>query len=932
MAWNFPRLTRRSFLKAGVAGAATAPLLTTTPAKALFDFAHPKRDEMKVETTPTICNFCSSLCNVEVKTLGEGDNKRIVKLEGNANSTLNRGRMCARGQSGVYQTYDTDRLKTPLIRVEGSKRGEMKFRSATWEEAWKYIADKKQKANLQPWEWTSVGGWTSCVFYMNWAVPFAVSNQIPNLIASPMQHCVTTGHLGTDVVTGNFNIHDEILPDYDNARYIMFVANNASIGSVSTCRAIRFAEGKKKGAKVVALDPRLSETAAKADEWVAIRPGTDLNFLLAMLHEMMNAGHFDKDFVRLHTNLPFLLYRDDKQQWQLLKSADGSPYAWDETSGTACKLKAFSNNNAEDAAGKRILAALQVPDNTQVEGKTVQTVFQAQLAEIATCTPEWAATATGIPVESIRKIAYEFGTIRPSVIDPGWMGARYNNVQMLRRVQAMLQTLVGGIDTEGGWVMGSEYRHKVIKMHERNAKGEAAKAPLTQTAGLPFAKLVVGVLSKGENFAHGHPGWAWVYAQQQKAQGKPWVALPVMADVGFKEAVEGKLDFKGEKYLARAMFINAANPVAHYFPDTYWKELLGNPNMELVVVSDVLPSDTTAYADVILPNSTYLERDEPALYGNGVNHDLGVTTRYQSIPLLYDTEETPDIMLKMSEIISGNHDGFIGAMEALTGISASKVKEEYAKLKAAKVRGPFSHACRKANMDMVAEELGMSADKLDGELRRRGVYLVETKEELLAKHSMPRMMPVPTDSGRLEFFSSFFDGLRGMGVEGANFNVLAGMVENQTRTDKRTAAPLADNEFYFTYGKTPTVSHGSTNNNNPVLAAINRFKQDIYTGIWINPQRANKLGIATGDLIEMVNMLSGQKARGKAYVTNMIQAETLFMYSSFGTENKALTRSAGVGTGVNKLVPYQIDPVVAGFRSQEFTLRVSKVEGEGVKA
>ncbi len=926
MAWNFPRLTRRAFLKTGAAGTAIAPLLTPNPAKALFDFAHPKRDELKEEVHYSVCNFCSSLCNVEVKTLGEGKEKRIVKLDGNRHSTLNRGRLCARGQSGLYQTYDKDRLKTPLIRVEGSKRGQMKFRAASWEEAWKYIAEKKQQANIQPWEWTSVGGWTSCVFYMNWAVPFAVSNQIPNLIASPMQHCVTTGHLGTDVVTGNFNIHDEVLPDFDNARYIIFIANNGSIGAVSTCRAIRFAEGKQKGAKVVALDPRQSETAAKADEWVAIRPGTDLDFVLAMMNEMMSKGYFDHDYVRAHTNLPFLVYRDANKQWQLVKDTNGQPYAWDEISNNAVVLKKFSNHNNEDIDGKRIVPALEVPANASVAGNTlIKTVFQAQLEEIATCTPEWAEASTGIAAERIRRIAKEFGTTRPAIIDPGWMGARFNNIQMLRRVQAMLQTLVGGIDVEGGWIMGSEYRHKASKMLERMAKGEEAKAPLTQTAGLPFAKLVAGVLSKGENFTHGRPGWAWVYAEQQRAQGKPGVALPVMVDTGFKEAVEGKLDFKGEAYKVRALFINAANPVHHYFPDSYWKEVLAHPNMELVVVSDVLPSDTTAYADVILPNSTYLERDEPALYGNGVNHDLAVTTRYQAIDPLYDTMETPDIMLHMSNIISGKTDGFIGAIEQLTGLPADKVKTELARLQKDGVASPFSKACRKVGMEETAKELGITLEKLDTELRAKGVYQIESKEELLAKHSMPQHMPVPTDSGRLEFFSGFFDGLRSMGMTGPNFNVLAGVVPNHTRGDKKPSDALAENEFYFTYGKSPTVSHGSTNSNNPILAAINRFKEDIYTGIWIHPDRAAKLGVAQGDTIEMENTLSGQKAQGKAYLTRLIQPESLFMYSSFGTENPALTRSVGFGTSINKLIPYQVDPVVAGFRSQEFTLRVSKV-------
>ena len=270
MAWKFPKLSRRTFLKTTGAGAAGLSLL-----KANTLLSKQPDELLNVDdegTSYTICNFCSSLCNVKVTTRTNNGVKRIVKLDGNPHSTLNRGKLCARGQVGLRQTYDPDRFKKPLIRVEGSKRGEWNFKPASWEEAWQYIESKTKEANIQPWEWTLIGGWTSCIFYMNWSVPFAMANAIPNIVASPMQHCVTTGHLGTDSVTGNFNVHDEILPDYDNAKYIIYVGNNSSIGGVSTCRAVRFAQGRKNGAKVVALDPRLSETASKADEWVAIRP------------------------------------------------------------------------------------------------------------------------------------------------------------------------------------------------------------------------------------------------------------------------------------------------------------------------------------------------------------------------------------------------------------------------------------------------------------------------------------------------------------------------------------------------------------------------------------------------------------------------------------------------------------------------------------
>ena len=922
MAWSLPRLSRRAFLK--TTGYGTAGLSLLSPVANLVSQAVGKGQPDQEAVSYSICNFCSSLCNLRVTTHTKNGDKRVVKLDGNPYSTLNRGKICARGQAGLRQTYDTDRIKTPLIRVEGSKRGEFKFRAATWDEAWDYIAKKKQAANLQPWEWTMVGGWTSCVFYMNWAVPFAMANEMPNIVASPMQHCVTTGHLGTDSVTGNFNIHDEVLPDYDNARYILFVGNNASIGGVSTCRMVRFATGRKRGAKVVALDPRLSETAAKADEWISIRPGTDLDFMLAMLRVMLAEGYYDSEFLRLHTNMPFLVYKDADGEWQLAHDSDGHPRVLVEGSDEVRSLPTFANSNAKDIDGDPLYPALKAPEGFERDGHRLMTVMQAQMLEVKEYTPEWAAKTTGVPAETIVRIAREFGTNRPAIVDPGWHGARYGNMMMLRRVQAIIQGLTGGIDTEGGWIMSGEYHHKAAHMLKAMGEGNPAGPPLATLAGKPFAELVVGAVSKPENFSHGHPGWAWAFSEQEKAAGRPHVALPIMADTGLKEAVEGKLEYRGKPYRARAVVINAANPVRHYYPDTYWKNILTHENMELVVVVDVLPSDTTPYADVILPNSTYLERNEPTLYGNGVNHDLALTTRYAAIDPLYDTQESPDILLKLTEIMSGNLQNFLKWVEQLTGIPAEPVKAAYARLSEAKHKSPFSAACREVSFAEAAKKSHTTVDALDRTLREKGVFLEEDKQHILEHAAMPRKLPLPTTSGRLEFFSTFFHGLRQAGEHAPNFSVFATHIPAACREGAGMDWPLGKDEFYFTYGKTPTVSYGSTNSNNPVLAAINQFKHDVYTGIWIHPDRATNLGIANGDRIELTNTVSGQKAKGTAYVTRKVHRDAIFLHSSFGTENPALTRSYGVGTATNKLIPYLVDPVVAGFRSQEFTIKVAK--------
>jgi len=930
MGWKIPRLSRRAFLKTTSYGTAGLSLLSPiSPIGGMIGKAVAKNEEQE-EVTYSICNFCSSLCNLQVTTRTKDGDKRIVKIDGNPHSTLNRGKICARGQAGMRQTYDTDRIKTPLIRKEGTKRGEYAFRAVSWEEAWKYIEDKQKSAKIQPWEWTMVGGWTSCVFYMNWAVPFAVANQVPNIVASPMQHCVTTGHLGTDMVTGNFNIHDEVLPDFDNAKYILFVANNASIGAVSTCRMVRFAQGLKNGAKVVALDPRRSETAAKADEWIQIRPGTDLAFMLALMRIMMEEDLYDAEFLRRHTNMPFLTYRDDQGELRMVVDGEGRPKVVEEGTTNVRVLAEFSNNNSKDIAGNSFLPALELSEPILVDGRPVKTVFEAQLEELAEYTPEWAAEITGISAADIARISREFGTTRPAIVDPGWHGARYGNVLMLRRVQAMVQALTGGIDTVGGWVNSGEVHHKAAHMYkDMEELGVSMDAlvgkmhePLVNLAGTAFIKLVIGAFSdqQGQFFKHGKPGWSWAFSQQEKMAGRPSIALPVMTDIGLPESIKGELQFKGEPYKTRAILVNAANPVRHYYPDTYWREALSHENVELVIAVDVLPSDTVPYADVILPNSTYLERDEPALYGNGTNQDLALTTRYAAIDPLYDTEEMADILYKLTGIISDNQEGFLHVMEHLTGMKAAEIKKHYAQTRKTHERGAFAAACRKASFTFYAKRGKTAPEHIDQVLREKGVYHEEDMRHILAHQAMPRKMPVPTDSGRVEFFSGLMRNLRDGGNTQDNFQVLATWIAPDVPEGKS----LGGDEFYFTYGKSPTVSHASTNSNNPVLSGINKFKDDIYKGVWIHPDRAKKLGIGTGDPIRLTNTKSGQEATGRAYVTRLVQKDTLFIHSSFGVENKALTRTSGDGTATSTLIPHQVEPVVAGFRSQEFTLKVAR--------
>ncbi len=339
---------------------------------------------------------------------------------------------------------------------------------------------------------------------------------------------------------------------------------------------------------------------------------------------------------------------------------------------------------------------------------------------------------------------------------------------MLRRVQAMVQALTGGIDSVGGWMKSGELHHKAAHMYEAMEQGYEMGAPLATLAGHGLRQDGHRCRIQGREFL---PRQARLVLglQRPRERGRPLQRGPAGDDglPGCESRWRASCNTRASPTGPAPFIINAANPVRHYYPDTYWKEVLSHENMELVVLVDVLPSDTAPYADVILPNTTYLERDEPTLYGNGVNQDLALTTRYAAIDPLYDTEETADILLKLTEIISGNTEGFLMWVEQLTGLKAEPVKAAHAETKKTHEKGSFAAACRRVSFAQTAERLGVTPEHIDQVLREKGVYHEEDKQEILAHQAMPRKMPVPTDSGRVEFFSALMRSLRDGGSHGA---------------------------------------------------------------------------------------------------------------------------------------------------------------------
>ena len=279
------QFSRRDFLKLGGAalGAMAASQFIPPPAaRAAYQHSLDPNGDGYV---PTTCEMCVWRCGVLAK-VEEG---RVVKLEGNPAHLHSRGKLCARGQSGLMNTYDPDRVLTPLIRV--GQRGEGKFRKASWDEALDLTASKMQGIKDK---------------YGAEAMVFSSTHNLSQVQFENLLYAYGSPNYGTQrslcfnaMITAFLLTYgiEEPSRNYDNVEFILMVGRNM-MEAISTSETSELSDALSRGAKLVYLDPRFTKTASKATEWIPIRPGTDAAFLLAMIHVIVTNELADCDFVK----------------------------------------------------------------------------------------------------------------------------------------------------------------------------------------------------------------------------------------------------------------------------------------------------------------------------------------------------------------------------------------------------------------------------------------------------------------------------------------------------------------------------------------------------------------------------------------------------------------------------------------------------------
>ena len=391
------------------------------------------------------CDLCLNFCGVLLHRV----NGEVVKIEGDPDNPTNYGKTCAKGNAAIFQLYNKARVLTPLRRTNPEKGFgvDPKFVPISWEEALDTVARRLREVRaVDPRRlYFTTFDLAALDIYRAWCLGFGT-------VASPFSsgfYCGNNVH----------NIHEmnevglEADPDTELCRYILLVGSQ--FGSAVNYDVMRAATGVARkrpgGVKVVSVDPIGGYSARKAEEWVPIRPGTDGAFLMSLVNLLVNEYRiYDSDFLKNKTNAPYLVRADGLY----VRDEMGRPLIWDSRDQRA---KPFDSPD---------LASPALEGHFTVNDAECAPAFQTLKERAIRYTPEYASKISTVPVETIRRIAREFGeasniggTIRIKGKDlpyrPAaciwYRGLSSHAHSMLSGMAAeTLNVLVGAVDVPGG--------------------------------------------------------------------------------------------------------------------------------------------------------------------------------------------------------------------------------------------------------------------------------------------------------------------------------------------------------------------------------------------------------------------------------------------------------------------------------------------------
>ncbi len=536
--------------------------------------------------------MCHGVCQVLVHL--EGD--RVVKITGDKDSPTSRGYLCSKGAASPELLYHPERITTPLRRA--GKRGENKWEPISWEEAYDEIAEKlgKIKKESGP-EYFGITQGTGRP-YTGFTQRFTNAFGSPN--STGVAHICYAPRVAASYITTGNNIPVCDLYGFggENPECIVIWGCNITHAGASDgmCggtvqRAIKNAK------KVIVIDPRKIDPAKNADHWLQIRPGTDGALALAMLHVIVSENLYDNNFVENYT-----------------------------------------------------------------------VGFEELTEHVKAFTPEWAESITRIPAADIREVARVYAGAKVSCIQWGnALDMSMCNFQTARAIM-ILMAVTGHLDAPGGdvfWVPPEGVRLKSIFAYPPFAGNMYLPLQKTRVAvdGIRFSpkisplrlkledtllKLINIVKERFYPFLEkkiASEPFGISYSQINQLRGPKYPMCMITHAPSFWQSIAS-----GDPYRMRSVWIMGSNPLVTITdPLTVQKAL---EKLEFTIVSDFFMTPTAQYADIFLPASTWLERNDV------VNlHKNWCVLAQQKVAQVGDTKDDREVMIQVARRL-GLNDAF----------------------------------------------------------------------------------------------------------------------------------------------------------------------------------------------------------------------------------------------------------------------------------
>ncbi|MDP2726179.1 MAG: molybdopterin-dependent oxidoreductase, partial [Dehalococcoidia bacterium] len=847
----------------------------------------------------TVCDRCYVGCGIKVHVV----NDVVVGMEGDPDNPLNRGRMCAKGKAGVMSHYDPNRLKTPLKRTNPRKGVgvDPQWQEISYEEAIDTIADRLNRIKDDPRKLHIY-----CWGYNLGLSTFGTAFGTPHIQSAGAHECGKAIHPIEHMAAGGF--HQQVDLHYCN--YCIYVGTQGAVAARAAFTHIikDFADARARGMRLVVVDPIGGYAAAKADEWVPIRPGTDAAFGMAFMDVLLNdLGIYDAQFLKKGSNAPYLVAEDGLY---LRDTASGKPLVFDTVDGVA---KTHDDPTIKDCA---------LEGSYEVRGIHTNPSFELLKKHLAKYPPEWAEGITTVPAATIRRLAKEFGAavqigstmvlegkempFRPAALD--WARGPQGHKHGFHQSWALklINVLMGNVNVPGGIL----------------STGAMGKSPYKwgPEGG------VDGMLT--------HAGWAGLTVRQipsafpGRVPSKPerMDILELFPLAGHATTLFPLVGVEPEKYgldyKIEVAIHSPSNVVLTTYADIKLVEKYYGSIPFVAGFAVELNETNEAYDDIVLPIPSYLERE-----------DAGVASTFDGVYSVLAPVGQDDwyyqIRQKVFEPPPGVRRPFEAALDIAErlGITSdlNRVINQTQRLKGEyRLEPDHKYPMDEINDRMLRSVFG--ADKGVEWAKEHGVvrYHRDVEEAYPGPFMAANGMRLPI---YLEHFPRKGEELQeviqemGLSWDFSDYTALPQWLPCDAFEDRKKG----EFDLVGVHYKLPFI-YGYYANENPWINEICERTPYTYP-VLINEDVGRKKGIRDGDAIWLETSVTKVKAVAK--LTQCIHPEVLGIAGHFGHWAKGMPISRGKGVAFNPLLPHTLDAIdkISTSLDSCVLIKISKAEG-----